>query len=109
MEKYFSKFRKGIIGINHKINTPNNEATRLIYADWTASGRMYQPIENNIQKNFLPYVANTHTDTNRDIEYILNAISELAKNHSSWIKNYEVNLFNSEIKSKTYNDKIEKK
>ena len=54
MEKYFSKFRKGIIGINHKINTPNNEATRLIYADWTASGRMYQPIENNIQKNFLP-------------------------------------------------------
>jgi hypothetical protein len=61
------------------------------------------------KKNFLPYVANTHTDTNRDIEYILNAISELAKNHSSWIKNYEVNLFNSEIKSKTYNDKIEKK
>ena len=84
MEKYFSKFRKGIIGINHKINTPNNEATRLIYADWTASGRMYQPIENNIQKNFLPYVANTHTDTNytgSKMTYAYKKAKEIIKAH----------------------------
>jgi selenocysteine lyase/cysteine desulfurase len=84
MENYFSKFRKKIIGIHHKINTQKGRSKNLIYADWTASGRMYQPIEDNIQKNFLPFVANTHTDTNytgSKMTYAYKKAKEIIKNH----------------------------
>ncbi len=64
MEHYFSKYHKGIIGQYHSIKTPYHNAIRVIYADWTASGRMYGPIEERMQKDFYPLVANTHTDTN---------------------------------------------
>lgn len=63
LEQYFSPFREHIIGQNleHKINgTPQ----AIIYADWTASGRLYQPIEDYISHTLGPYVANTHTETN---------------------------------------------
>jgi selenocysteine lyase/cysteine desulfurase len=36
---------------------------KLIYADWIASGRLYDPIENKIQHTFGPWVGNTHTET----------------------------------------------
>jgi selenocysteine lyase/cysteine desulfurase len=64
MEHYFSKFRKNIIGIDHDIKTPYHDAIRIVYADWTASGRNYLPIEEKIQKEIMPFVANTHTETN---------------------------------------------
>ncbi len=63
MEKHFSKFRNHIIGQDQTIRTPFHEAIRIVYADWTASGRSYLPIEERILKKFLPLVANTHTDT----------------------------------------------
>ena len=49
LESYFSKFRKHIIGIDQKIKTPYGEFP-IVYADWTASGRMYRPIEQKIQE-----------------------------------------------------------
>ena len=63
LEQYFLKFRKHIIGQNleHEIN---GQQQKIIYADWTASGRLYQPIENFISYTLGPYVANTHTETN---------------------------------------------
>ena len=63
LEQHFSKFRQHIIGQNleHKIN---GEHQKVLYADWTASGRLYQPIENYISHTLGPYVANTHTETN---------------------------------------------
>lgn len=64
MEDYFLKFRNGIIGINATIPTPNNASQAIIYADWTASGRNYLPIEQRINTEIMPYVANTHTETN---------------------------------------------
>ena len=64
METYFSTFRKGILGQEHHIKTPYHEAIPLVYADWTASGRMYQPIETRLQDGIFPFVANTHTETN---------------------------------------------
>lgn len=64
MEHYFSAFRKHIIGQNETMSTPYDDAMRIVYADWTASGRMYQPIEDRMLKMVLPFVANTHTDTN---------------------------------------------
>jgi len=35
----------------------------MIYADWIASGRLYQPIEDRITKEIGPFVGNTHTET----------------------------------------------
>ena len=84
MKNYFSKFREGIIGVDQEICTPNHEDIKLIYADWTASGRMYQPIEDKMQKDFLPFVANTHTDTNytgSKMTYAYHRAKKIIKNH----------------------------
>jgi len=62
LEKYFSPFRKNIIGYNHTFKSPFGEQ-KIIYTDWTASGRLYKPIEEKIIDQFGPYVANTHTET----------------------------------------------
>jgi selenocysteine lyase/cysteine desulfurase len=61
-EAYFSGFRKNILGIHQAFHTPFGRK-RIVYADWTASGRAYRPIEQCIQHEILPYVANTHTET----------------------------------------------
>jgi selenocysteine lyase/cysteine desulfurase len=62
LEDYFKKFRAQIAGINHTFETPYG-VKNIVYADWTASGRIYIPIEEKIQKEMMPYVANTHTET----------------------------------------------
>lgn len=54
--------RNNIIGINETIDTPFGKK-RLVYADWTASGRMYRPIEDYMLNEVYPYIGNTHTDT----------------------------------------------
>ena len=36
---------------------------KIIYTDWTASGRLYRPIEERLMNEFGPFVANTHTET----------------------------------------------
>ncbi len=63
MEKYFSQYRKQIIGINTDIPSLDGKPKRIIYADWTASGRNYLPLESRIQEEIMPLVANTHTET----------------------------------------------
>lgn len=62
LETYFDTFRKNIVGINHHFDSPYGEK-RILYADWTASGRFYQPIEDKLHKEIGPFVANTHTET----------------------------------------------
>ncbi|WP_442266489.1 aminotransferase class V-fold PLP-dependent enzyme [Tenacibaculum sp. ZS6-P6] len=62
LEQYFQKFRDNIIGIDQKFITPYGEK-KLLYTDWTASGRLYRPIENKLINEFGPFVANTHTET----------------------------------------------
>ena len=84
MESYFSKYRNNIIGQNQMITTPVHDSIRIIYADWTASGRMFLPIEERIQEKFLPFVANTHTDTNdtgSTMTYAYHKAQEVIKNH----------------------------
>jgi selenocysteine lyase/cysteine desulfurase len=61
-EKYFEFFRKNIVGIDLKFQSPFGNK-KIIYTDWTASGRLYKPIEDKILNEFGPYVANTHTET----------------------------------------------
>ncbi len=60
--RYFAPFRENIVGIDAQIPTPYGEFP-LLYADWTASGRLYGPIEEKLSRVLGPYVANTHTDT----------------------------------------------
>ena len=62
LETYFNQFRKYIIGQNQTFVSPYGEK-RIIYTDWTASGRLYRPIEEKLCNEFGPYVANTHTET----------------------------------------------
>ena len=64
LEQYFSKFRNNIVGIDNKIYLPDiQEEKPLLYADWIASGRLYEPIERHMLETAGPYVANTHTET----------------------------------------------
>jgi selenocysteine lyase/cysteine desulfurase len=52
-----------IIGHDTTIATPYGKFP-LVYADWAASGRLYEPIEKKMQTFFGPFVANTHTESN---------------------------------------------
>lgn len=62
LETYFQKFRNNIIGINQEFLSPFGPK-KIVYTDWTASGRLYQSIENKLINEFGPFVANTHTET----------------------------------------------
>lgn len=62
LEQYFKKFRDQIIGIDQTFESPYG-VQNLIYTDWTASGRLYRPIEEKLMNEFGPFVANTHTET----------------------------------------------
>jgi len=62
LELYFDEFRKNIIGINQEFETPFG-TQKMVYTDWTASGRLYRPIEEKMMNQFGPFVANTHTET----------------------------------------------
>ncbi|TCK69146.1 selenocysteine lyase/cysteine desulfurase [Winogradskyella wandonensis] len=62
LEQYFKKFRAQIVGIDQTFVSPYGEQ-KIIYTDWTASGRLYRPIEEKLLNDFGPFVANTHTET----------------------------------------------
>jgi selenocysteine lyase/cysteine desulfurase len=62
LELYFDQFRKNIIGINQEFISPFGKQ-KIVYTDWTASGRLYRPIEEKMMNVFGPFVANTHTET----------------------------------------------
>ena len=62
LEEYFAQFRENIVGQHQYFQSPTGKK-RIIYADWTASGRLYRPIEDKLLNEFGPFVANTHTET----------------------------------------------
>ena len=62
LEHYFQQFRQNIIGIDQEFETPFGKK-KIVYTDWTASGRLYRPIEEKLMNDFGPFVANTHTET----------------------------------------------
>ena len=83
LEKYFKPFRDNIIGINHQFESPEGLKS-IVYADWTASGRMYKGIEDKLMKDIYPYVANTHTETNftgSTMTLAYKKAREIIKNH----------------------------
>ncbi len=60
LENYFDQFRKNTIGTNHQFESIYGVQNQL-YADWIASGRLYQPIEEVICNKIGPLMANTHS------------------------------------------------
>lgn len=83
LENHFSKFREHIIGQDHIIETPEGKK-KLIYADWIASGRLYEPIETRFSKEIAPLVANTHTETNftgSSMTHAYHKATEIIKEH----------------------------
>ena len=60
LERYFSPFRENTVGRGLIFQTPYGKK-ELIYADWTATGRAYHPIEAFIQHQILSWLGNTHT------------------------------------------------
>lgn len=62
LETYFQDFRQHIVGIDQEFMSPFGKKN-IVYTDWTASGRLYRPIEEKLLNQFGPFVANTHTET----------------------------------------------
>jgi selenocysteine lyase/cysteine desulfurase len=59
-ENLFSRYRKNIIGREQTFQSPYGQK-KIIYADWTASGRAYAPIEDFIRGSVMPFIGNTHS------------------------------------------------
>lgn len=82
--EHFNRFRKNIIGIDRSIKTHYHDQIRLVYADWTASGRMYKKIEEKLDRDIYPLVANTHTETSQTgmaMTYAYKRAKEIIKRH----------------------------
>ncbi|MDP3518061.1 MAG: aminotransferase class V-fold PLP-dependent enzyme [Pseudohongiella sp.] len=62
MSSLIEKIRKGVIGQSMPVETVFG-VKPLIYADYTASGRSLDFIEDFIRQQVLPFYANTHTET----------------------------------------------
>jgi len=75
LEDYFSRFRTNIIGQEQMFESAFG-CKKIIYADWTATGRAYRPIETYIQEKILPFLANTHTETTVTGKYMSQAYEE---------------------------------
>ena len=61
LERHFEPFRANTIGHDQTFRSPYGEQ-RVVYADWTASGRLYRPIEDALINQFGPFVGNTHSE-----------------------------------------------
>jgi selenocysteine lyase/cysteine desulfurase len=64
MEDYFKEFRENTIGYDYHYRTCYG-LKRMIYADWTASGRLYKCIEDKLVNEFGPYIGNTHSTSSK--------------------------------------------
>lgn len=62
LEQYFRPFRENTIGRGQLYPFASGEK-EVVYADWTASGRGYRPIETALADDVIPFFANTHTGT----------------------------------------------
>jgi len=83
LEDYFNEMRQNTIGYNHELLTPYGKK-KLYYFDYTASGRLYRPIEETVINTFGPLVGNTHSEENATGT----AMTEAYKYAKEYIKNH---------------------
>ncbi len=62
LERHFESIRANTVGYDQVFTSPYGEH-RIVYADWTASGRLYRPIEERLLDSFGPFVGNTHSES----------------------------------------------
>ncbi|HRP02492.1 MAG TPA: aminotransferase class V-fold PLP-dependent enzyme [Candidatus Kapabacteria bacterium] len=62
LENYFDEFRNKTIGIDSYFDSPFGKK-KIVYADWTASGRAYKDIELKLYNDIVQCIGNTHTET----------------------------------------------
>jgi selenocysteine lyase/cysteine desulfurase len=91
IEKYFDQYRRNIVGIETKIETPYG-SKKLVYADWIASGRLYRPIEKRISEDIGPMVGNTHSESTATGKAMTDAY-----HHAQKIVKNHVNASNNDI------------
>jgi selenocysteine lyase/cysteine desulfurase len=63
LESFFKPYRDRIVGIDATMRLADGREAPIVYADWTASGRLYGPLEEFMLREIGPLVANTHTET----------------------------------------------
>jgi len=76
--EHFSKIREGIIGDNLEFETPYGKK-KMLYADWIASGRLYEPVEKRMAEVIGPNIGNTHTETTESGTLMTNAYQKAQK------------------------------
>ena len=64
VQHLIEKIRDGVIGDDRALDGPYGPR-RMTYADYTASGRSLEFLEEFIREEVLPLYANTHTETSR--------------------------------------------
>ncbi|HEX5818600.1 MAG TPA: aminotransferase class V-fold PLP-dependent enzyme, partial [Gemmatimonadales bacterium] len=62
LQQHFEPFRHQTVGWDQTFRSPYGDQ-RIVYADWTASGRLYRPIEERLLEDFGPFVGNTHSES----------------------------------------------
>ena len=88
---YFQHFRNNTIGCTQSFVSPYGQQN-VLYADWTASGRLYRPIEELLCNDLGPFVANTHTETN-----ITGCSMTVAYHHAKHIIKEHVGAYESDV------------
>lgn len=73
--EHFKQFSVATIGHDATIDTPYGHLP-VVYADWTASGRLYEPIEQKMLTDFGRLLANTHTESSACGEFMTQAYNE---------------------------------
>lgn len=91
LEQYFQRFRDNIVGIGQEFDSPFGRK-EIVYTDWTASGRLYRPIEEKLLNDFGPFVANTHTETT-----VSGTAMTIAYHEARHIIKHHVNASNDDV------------
>ena len=81
-EAFLDRLRSGVVGQGATIRTPEGEKP-LRYFDFIASGRFHREVEDELNERVLPYMANTHTESNATgrlmTEYYERAFARISK------------------------------
>lgn len=62
LASHFERFRRDIVGVDQTFEGPYGPMP-IRYADWTASGRLFAPIERRMAGSIGPFVGNTHSES----------------------------------------------